>query len=440
MRSKLTAAILFIASIGYGQTILTVTNNYLLPSHAALSGPVGSFRLNAEITDGVSPVDLTGSTNRLYVYDAGDYAFWPFTNAVLVGTFGGESTEGKVRWVIPSLSARTYILDGWSIQADTSLNFRIASHTLTVTQSVAVSSSLTMTNIIDLGNLTVQWEIQGDGDLAPNGTDRNISPRTDMGASLGRTNERYASADISTVRVSKIFADEADIGSAVGFLDTSKVALTGETNSVILTNAFVAVSDPTNELQVVNKRYADALSGGETGLVTIASWHPTGDLNTITFPITPVGNTLMISYSLFLKPYNGNVDALYMGFNGRTENKASRVWSGYQTGSGVLNTTEFMTNRILIGYISATTNFSATGTIIVNNYTNATHAKGGNFLAKAFYDGTSPTATDPTIDGYTIVNGSFIFNGVGPITSVTFYSSGTTNFNAGYLDIKAITL
>lgn len=154
MRGNLFIAMLLLAGGVKAQTVFTVTNNILNESHAALSGVAGTFRLNVEANDGVTAVNLTG-TNVLNIYDATDYGFSPYTNSRLVGTVIGETTNGKVRFVIGSLNARSYILEGSSIQANPLLTFRFANHALTVTNTPAtpISSAL---NIYQTFPITTQ--------------------------------------------------------------------------------------------------------------------------------------------------------------------------------------------------------------------------------------------------------------------------------------------
>lgn len=225
----------------------------------ALSGPVGAYRFTIYPTDGGEAVDLTAMTVRFLVTDMADGKVVVSNATALVGTNYGFRGEGTLSRAVSTNTVQMMAYpDGTDPYA-----LYWALLTVTSTPSAAVQVSVTSTSVVDLGNVTVQWEIQGDGDMAPDSTDRNVVPHTDLGASLGRTNERYDEAHVRVGHFDSLIAGTVSVENAIGFLDNTKVKLSGETNSVILTNTSVQVRSPTNATEVATKEYVDAVAGGE---------------------------------------------------------------------------------------------------------------------------------------------------------------------------------
>ena len=253
-----------------GQVLLTPTNLRSAveggPAYT-LSGAAGAFRITytVESTAGV-PIAIDDSTTlRLYVWGADGHLV--FSNSPSSQPFAPLS-EGKVKFTFANISSGEYRLQGVATPAsgNTNENWNFTHHMLVVTNppsAAAAQVSVSSTSVVDLGNVTVQWSIEGDGDLAPADVNRDVEPYSDLGADLGSTNKRWNSIHSSTVRVDKIIAAEADLGAVIGFVDATKVALLGETNAVILTNTSVQVRSPTNDNEVATMGYVNAVAGGD---------------------------------------------------------------------------------------------------------------------------------------------------------------------------------
>ena len=256
MRTKLAAFMLMVGAAS-GQVLMTPTNvRDTVQSGPAytLSGVAGAYRITytVESTAGV-PLSLDdGSALRLYVWGADGHLV--SSNSPSVQPLAPLS-DGKVKFTFANISAGEYRIQGVATPAsgDTNENWNFTHHMLTVTSTPSAA----------IGNFTVQWEIEGDGDLAPAGVNRDVEPYSDLGADLGSTNKRWNSIHSSTVRVDKIIAAEADLGAVIGFVDSTKVALLGETNAVILTGTTVQARSPTSDVEVATKGYVDAVAGGE---------------------------------------------------------------------------------------------------------------------------------------------------------------------------------
>ncbi len=127
--SILTAVLLvaLVSASASAQTALVYTNNYMAPTHAALTGPSGVFRLTTYITDGVTNYNLSGFTGF-------DVVAASQKDGVQYTTKRGErltNVNNAVRWILPSMPAHTYTL----IMTATNdmLSAVIGNHVLTVT-------------------------------------------------------------------------------------------------------------------------------------------------------------------------------------------------------------------------------------------------------------------------------------------------------------------
>lgn len=286
---RLTLSILLLAlPVLADTTIINVTNSitaYNEPS-SSHSLPAGDdIRINAQVGDGATNVNFDaggGHSFRVDVYSTIDQPKALVFTGANETTASGSLSDGQVRFAIDPLPAGSYEVYAVAIPAnDPSEEYPVAWHLLDVTNAVvaAANVSATFTNEVNISNVTVQWEVQGDGDLAPDSTDRTVSPHTDLGASLGRTNERYGEAHVKDGYFETIRAGTVNVESAIGFLDNTKVKLVGETNSVDLTGAFVTVSDPTNDTQVANRGYVNLVAGGAANMGTVQlSTNPYGEV------------------------------------------------------------------------------------------------------------------------------------------------------------------
>lgn len=246
----------------------------------ALSGPVGAYRFTIYPTDGGEAVDLTAMTVRFIVTDMGDGKVVVSNAPALVGTNYGFRGEGTLSRAV---STNTVQMMAYPEGTDPYALYW-ALLTVTSTPSAAVQVSVTSTSVVDLGNITVQWEIQGDGDMAPDSTDRNIVPHTDLGASLGRTNERYDEAHVRVGHFDSLIAGTVSVENAIGFLDNTKVKLSGETNAVILTNTSVQARSPTNDNEVATMGYVNAVAGGEINVGTVQIYTNSARVYVVTNP------------------------------------------------------------------------------------------------------------------------------------------------------------
>ncbi len=237
--------------------VITVDTQDAAPTNWA--GTAGQpWYLRTVVMRGPDPFDFSG--RRV------DWTIRHVDTEALIHSSTGVIYNGNeviFQWTPPY--AGTYYSRAQIIKADDgTLIASLLDDTLAVTSAPSAAISASFSNEVNLGNLTVQWAIQGDGDLAPDGTDRTISPASDLGAALGRTNERYTEAHVRDGFFETIQAGTVEVSTAIGFLDTTKVRLVGETNSVLLTNTSVQARTPTNDNEVATKAYADTLAGGSS--------------------------------------------------------------------------------------------------------------------------------------------------------------------------------
>lgn len=217
------------------QTTFYVTADHtdLEPYSNPLSMPAGSVRYTLVSVNALGePTSFTNTTVRMVIRDNTD------SNSVgnVVGVPVTESIEGnRVVFSMGSLFAKEYLIEAFRINnANTADELKVASHILTVTNmpagvTVNVGAPTVAVNLMDIKSAS----ISNSGDMVIGGT---------------------------------LYAGGLEIAGEINGLDATKVSILGETNSVILTNAFVSVDYPTNDFQVANKGYVDSVTGSGGGI------------------------------------------------------------------------------------------------------------------------------------------------------------------------------
>ena len=124
-----------VAGAAQADSILWVTNNIIGYNEADKPqvATEGQVRLNVIVTDGVDPIDMSGSFAGIYM------ELTDRRDGLVRGIFDADKSPyvdlsvGHVRFIIPEINPGLYTMQAWAMPTDTNDQYRIAWHELDVT-------------------------------------------------------------------------------------------------------------------------------------------------------------------------------------------------------------------------------------------------------------------------------------------------------------------